>query len=351
MAGFPHTQLNKYLRILLQELNKKVALSEEYIIPPSRKASSGGLMFDRMVKRVVTPGTLIDESFLNPHQNNYLLALHLEDAIPASKDGSQPHVGVRSTEAEVGMAWMDLSTGEFRIGSTTPGRLPTSLARINPSEILLDSTIDTSQVELLASNAGHTWTYHKPDEAAFSLSRWSHMFEDDLCDKDFSLLPAENHAIHLLLSYAHSNVDVASLKLQHPVRPNLQDIMTIDRSSLRGLEILETARDGLHQGSLLQAVRRTVTKGGARLLRSRLTSPSASLVEVEARLDLVTTFLNRAELRQNLIELLRKTFDTVRLIQKIALNRGEPDDLISLARAIQASDAIQSSLQQASTLR
>ncbi|KKY25138.1 putative dna mismatch repair protein msh1 [Phaeomoniella chlamydospora] len=348
MAGFPHMQLDKYLKVLVQELNKNVAISEEYPIPPSRKATSGGLLFDRIVKRVVTPGTLIDESFLDPLRNNYLLAFHLDFPTENTNDLSDQRLAMLHGEASVGLAWTDLSTGQFFLNSTTLSGLPTSLARINAREILLDpntprAILETCVPELFAAHVGHTLTYLKPDNAEFQKSSWDQMFEVGLSE-DLSINSAEGNAMNLLLTYAQSNVDATSLKLQSPIRPNFRDIMAIDRSSLRGLEILETSRDGLHQGSLLHAVRRTITKGGARLLRAWLTTPSASLPEIESRHDLVSALIFLPTLRQDLTSFLRRTHDTIRLIQRIALNRSEPDDLICLARAIQATEGIHDAL-------
>ena len=349
-AGFPYTQLDKYLKLLVHELNKNVAISEEYPIPTSRKVTSGGLLFDRMVKRVVTPGTLIDESFLDPLRNNYLLALHAEKPFQLLTNDLQKHVDSPDVTT-VGMAWMDLSTGQFFVDSTTVETLPTSLARINPREVLLTPTLD----ELIGDKLLHiipdirrTLAPPTRGEVEFSISEWTSIFENEagVSEQDFPSNPTELAAIQQILNYARSMLDTGNLRLQTPIRPKTADFMGIDRSSLRGLEILETSRDGLHQGSLLHAVRRTVTKGGARLLRERLVSPSASLSEIEDRQNLLSAFLSNELLRQEMTVSLRKTYDTVRLVQKIVFNRGEPDDLVCLARAIEASQEIVLALRQ-----
>ena len=78
MAGFPFFQLDRFLKILVQDLNKYVAISEEFTNNVADKAKSGGLMFDRKVARIVTPGTLIDEKFMDPYVNNFLLSIHMD---------------------------------------------------------------------------------------------------------------------------------------------------------------------------------------------------------------------------------------------------------------------------------
>lgn len=110
--------------------------------------------------------------------------------------------------------------------------------------------------------------------------------------------------------------------------------MTIDKNSLRGLEVTQTMKDGLFKGSLLQAVRRTSTESGARLLVDRLTAPSMSLPVINDRLDLLETFLKNEILLEECTRILAGTHDTLRLLQKFSFGRGDAADLLGLSRTV-----------------
>ena len=354
MAGFPFFQLDRFLKTLVQDLNKHVAISEEFPVATSSKVKSGGLLFDRKVARVVTPGTLIDEKFIDPFENNFLLSVH-----PATTQASSEREiaesffhGDRPADAhgqKLGLAWLDLSTGDFFTQITTFSLLPSALARIRPREVVLDPIWQATHRSLLQPilDQGHLLTTtHRCIRDKTTLSDWNYTLEapiDPLSEAAFT--PEETFAIHHLLDYVAGQLQGLEMKLQPPRRKVLQETMTIDRNSMRGLEILETARDGLGKGSLLHAIRRTSTKSGTRLLRDRLASPSASVLEIETRLNLVTAFLNDLSLQENIVQLLQRSYDAQRLVQKFSLNKGDADDLIYLARAIEASKAIQVSLE------
>jgi DNA mismatch repair ATPase MutS len=167
------------------------------------------------------------------------------------------------------------------------------------------------------------------------MSDWNTMLESPVAENADDIFDAgEKYAGHQLLDYVRLRLQGLQLRLQPPRQRELHEILSIDRSSLRGLEILETARDGLGRGSLFHAVKRTVTNSGARLLRDRLTSPSASLTEINDRLDLVSMFVESDELTDSLVFRLRRTYDVQRIVQRFALNKGNADDMLSLASAI-----------------
>lgn len=129
MCGFPILHINKYLKVLVQHQNRFVAMCEEFPRDPIMGAKAG---FDRRVVRIITPGTLIDEPFLNPYENNYLLA------ISPLKAHSESDTLVNIKSVTVGLAWIDVSTGEFFAKSTTYDSLRDELVRISPREVVLD---------------------------------------------------------------------------------------------------------------------------------------------------------------------------------------------------------------------
>ena len=338
------------MKILVQDLNKYVAIVEEYPVNQStNEKTKDGHKFERRVARVVTPGTLIDEKFLDPDKNNFLLAVHFDKTVDDTAVSGGQLKPPKLEDEKVGLAWLDLTTGDFFTQVTTRTLLPSSLARIGAREVLIDerlSNLRKQEIEVLVNNDHRLLTAHNNASEFVSMSDWNSILESPVHDRvESEFTPEEKHAGHRLLDYVRNRLQGQDLTLKPPMRKEVTNALSIDRNSLRGLEVLETARDGLGKGSLLHAVRRTTTKSGARLLRDRLVSPSASLPEINERLDLVSSFKIDTRLRDRLIEQLAKTFDVQRLVQKFTLNRGDADDMVSLTRAIDATTSVQSLLQ------
>ena len=220
-------------------------------------------MHDRRVSRVITPGTLIDENFIDPMANNYVLAIHAEDT---ARDGEAAAHILRS-DMILGLAWLDLSTGHFFTQSTTVSALPSFLARITPREIILDENIQASKEHGIFTVLGddhHLITYID-GSAVRPISEWSPMLESPVPAKSMAeFLPEEVAAGSVLLGYVQTRLQSSDMKLQPPSRQS--DVMGIDRNTMTALEVKKTIRDNLTKGSLLHTVRRTVTRGGARLL-------------------------------------------------------------------------------------
>ncbi|CRK37274.1 hypothetical protein BN1723_004320 [Verticillium longisporum] len=356
MAGFPFFQLERFLKILVQDLNRYVAVAEEFPNTAADKIKSGGLMHDRRVARIITPGTLIDENFMDPYVNNYVLAIHAPSSYGTSTvETSSVAVGRDALDASppstcLGLAWLDLSTGQFFTEAANVSALPSILSRISPKEVVLDQALQSSKdhhvVSILAEDR-HLITYHPPGEAT-GLADWAPMLESEVPeDRRAAFTSEEVAAGSLLLHYVGERLQGPSLKLQPPVRHGTMSVMSIDKNTMRALEIKQTIRDGYFRGSLLHAIRRTVTKSGARLLNEWLSAPSTSLEVIEARLDLVTCFIEKTDLRDTVILLLRRSHDSQRLVQKFALGRGDPDDLLALASTVQACSDIATRLSKA----
>lgn len=276
----------------MQDLSKYVAISEEFANSVSGKVKSGGLMFDRKVTRIITPGTLIDEKFMDPFENNFLLAIHpSEGEIPNQTSEGVPTELRTSTMASlladksVGLAWLDLSTGDFFTQIVDARTLPSALVRIGAREtVLSDDTANPLQQFILRvlEQDRHLVTYQPFQPEALPISSWTSMLEAAVPSTDESLFSEEEiRAGGLLLAYVRENLQGLGIKLQPPVRRQDDESMAIDRNSLKGLEVLETAKDGLGggKGSLLHSVRRTITKSGTRLLKSWMGIISPLLLE------------------------------------------------------------------------
>lgn len=304
-------------------------------------------MHDRRVARIVTPGTLIDENFIDPYANNYVLSIHLREddrAIPEESSSileTAAPAGMDSTP--LGLAWLDLSTGHFLTQATDMTALSSILSRIAPREVVLDRDFETQRdhgiFSILAEDR-YLITYASRGLLQ-TIESWTPYLESEVSSsiRD-NFTEDEVLAGCLVLEYVKDRLQGLSMKLQPPLRHENMSIMNIDKNSMRGLEIKQTIRDGFFRGSLLHAIRRTVTKSGARLLNEWLSAPSTSLEIIQGRQDLVACFINNEDLRDGIILLLRRSHDSQRLVQKFALGRGDADDLLGLAHTIQATEDI-----------
>ena len=361
MAGFPLYQLDRYLKILVQDMNEKVAIAEEFPHSLSSKVKNGGIAYDRRVTRVVTPGTLIDENFMDPYENNFLLAIHPLPLKPLAGfstrmsqltiENTVPAVDPKLQQQRVGLAWVDLSTGDFYTQATQLKDLPSEMAKIGAKEILLaDEDFDDTYegvLQLLGAH-GHLATRHSPSPGIGYIEHWTPMLERPVLSQTLAAFTQEEVAAgRLVLSYVQDKLQGTGVKLQPPVRKTVNDIMGLDTNSLRTLEILKTAKDGVPggKGTMVHSLRRTVTKGGTRLLKEWIKSPSMSIEIIDARLDIVSVFLHDLALREDLINLLRQTYDSQRLIQKLSIGQRDADDFISLRKTIQATDMLKRRLE------
>lgn len=222
-------------------------------------------MNDRKVSRIITPGTLIDENFMDPFTNNYVLAIHLENGLETPEDG------LLLSGSPVGLAWLDLSTGHFFTQSTSLAALPSFIARIGPREIVLDEKFKASKnAELLNVLEEDRQIIAFTELSALKpMKEWTPMLESAITPRSAdSFTPEEIAAGSTVLQYVEARLQGSNTKLQPPTRQ--LDMMGIDKNTMRALEIKKTIHDDLFTGSLLHTVRRTVTKGGARLLDSWL---------------------------------------------------------------------------------
>ncbi|KAG6842478.1 hypothetical protein C0991_000004 [Blastosporella zonata] len=312
MCGFPLAHLDKHLKVLVQQNKLFVAMCEEF-----PHYSEGTKTFDRRVNRVVSPGTLIDEPFLNPFENNYLLAIGL----PPTNDTLE-------AISPLGLAWIDVSTGEFFSKSTNIDSLRDELSRISPREVVLDKRFQQTKKhpvhEALAEDDNFV-SYVDMDGTSLehtilpsSLEAQETPPDDILGKSDFKITvldpsPEESAAIRLLTVYLHANLLDHMPVLSLPNREGSEERMQIDSHTIKALEIREGFREGGTKGSLLSAIKRTVTTGGNRLLSRWLS--------------------------------LAKAEDTTRIVQKFILGRGDTADLLGVKRTVHMWDDIMKRVQ------
>jgi DNA mismatch repair ATPase MutS len=212
---------------------------------------------------------------MDPYTNNYVLAVHTDrksllDAVSASQHAeSLSSYAQQVSPAPVGLAWLDLSTGQFFTQSVTLSMLPSVISRIGPSEIVLDEGLQVAREHALFSTLEEESLLitYSPSATASYIAEWSPMLESKVSTDAAAAFTVEEVAAgSLLLHYVETRLQGLSMKLQPPLRYQALETMTIDKSTMKALEIKETFRDSLFKGSLIHAVRRTVTKSGARLL-------------------------------------------------------------------------------------
>lgn len=261
--------LNKYLKMLVQEHSRFVAMCEEFPRYPALGAKGG---FDRRVVRIVTPGTLIDEPFLNPYENNYLLSV-----VPSSTDLSPREW---PSSLPVGLAWIDVSTGEFYTKSITLAGLRDELVRVSPKEVILDERFSkddanpirraVSEEDCFVSFSAPPKTSRSPADSTFTIQASPDDVTADVESLD-GLLPVplaseETRAVELLTAFMHANLMDHMPSLSSPAREVSCGRMQIDTHTVKALELREGMREGGTTGSLLSVIKRTVTTSGTRLL-------------------------------------------------------------------------------------
>ena len=322
MCGVPHHAYEVYLAKLIRN-GYRVAICEQMEHPAEAKKRGSKSVVKRSVTRVVTAGTLTEDSLLDSRAANYLVALvHKRDS--------------------VGVAWADVSTGGFFVGSITLAALPAHLARLNPSELLI------SEALLGLEDLYDLWAEYqnrispRPDrlfDARIGEQRLKDVFNVAALDAFGAFAPLEFAAMGALLDYISlTQVDTAT-RLLPPQKESDGGTMTIDAATRRSLELVR-CQNGAEEGSLLHTIDRTVTSAGARTFSADITAPLTDADAIVARQDMVAVFVDDAALRQSTRSALKQTPDMERALTRLSLNRGGPRDLAALRDALLQADCL-----------
>ena len=314
MCGVPVHAAETYLSRLIRK-GFRVAVCEQTEDPAeARKRRGHKAVVEREVIRLVTPGTLTEEALLDARSDNYLVAL--------ARAG-----------ARLGLAWLDLSSGEFHAMETSAGDLEADLARLAPSELLLADSLVSA--EPLADALGPWLDRRVPGEGpAFDSGqgarRLREHFQVASLEAFGAFSRAEVAALGGLLEYALSTQKGRVPRLDPPRRIEGGTELKIDAATRRGLELTRTLTGG-REGSLLATVDRTVSGPGARLLAAHLAAPLAEAAAINRRLDMAGFFVDRVAARQTVRERLARAPDLARAIGRLAVGRGGPRDLAAIA--------------------
>lgn len=323
MCGVPVHAAESYLSRLIRK-GFRVAICEQSESPDEARKRGHKGPLKRDVIRIVTPGTLVEDEFLPPRENNYLIALG-------------------QSSGEMALSWVDLSTGDLWVETVDLARLDETLARLNAAELIASDRPD----------AGHGFEDADPKGVVGCVSlRPAGIFDSTegqkkLCqvygvstlDGIATLSRAETAAAGALVTYLDQTQKGRALRLK-PIQKMTQGaVMEIDPASRRSLEITRTLA-GHTQGSLLAVIDRTVTAAGGRLLARRLSAPLTDLEAINARLDLVEAMGADPKLAEAVRNALATMPDVERSLSRLNLGHGGPRDVLALARGIHAGTAM-----------
>ncbi len=320
MCGVPVHAAEGYLLALIRK-GFRVAIAEQLEDPAEAKKRGYKAVVRRDVVRLVTPGTLTEDSLLDARRNNYLAA----------------YAEVRDAAA---LAWVDISTGELRAMPVAKVRLGMELARLAPKEVL----INEAQLTDWAATVEETGAAVTPlARASFDSTaadrRLCALFGVASLDAFAAFDRAEVSAMGALVDYLDLTQRGKSPMLRAPQREHPGGAMQIDAATRRNLE-LTSALSGGRDGSLLAAIDHTVTAAGARLLDRRLSAPSCDLTEIHSRLAAVQFLLEQSRFRGDLRDSLRRVPDMDRALSRLALDRAGPRDLAAIRAGLTQSMAL-----------
>lgn len=327
MAGVPVHAAENYLARLIRK-GFKVAVCEQTEDPAAAKSRGSKSVVRREVVRLVTPGTLTEDTLLNPRSHNYLVALG-------------------RAQADLSLAVADISTGEFFILPTKSSRLDADLARLQPGELLVPENLES---ESGLADALFDWrtvispiANHLFDSVA-GKKRLETLFDVSTLDGFGTLGRADLAAAGALVDYLEETQKGKLPRLYPPKRVSAEGTMMIDAATRRSLELVKT-QSGDTAGSLLSVIDRTISGAGARLLATRLSAPLTDPVRIGERLDCVSHMVEHTGLSDDLRRILKSAPDMERALMRLSLGRGGPRDLAAIKSGLMAAQAAKALLQ------
>lgn len=310
MAGVPYHSVEKYLARLVQA-GFKVALCDQVEDPKTAKG-----LVRRAVTRILTPGTLVEDSMLQPQQSNFLTAI-------AWLDG------------RAGIATLETSTGEFsvtEVDGDASERVLQELARLGPAEVLLDARSPLSETVRGALNL-HATDVAAPDASRAHRTLVQHFQVKSLAGFGCDDKPAAILAAAMVLDYARAN----GLNLAHVdglATYSVDAFMTLDPATRRSLELTQNMTDGSRRFTLLAVLDETVTSMGARLMKRWIDQPLLDIPTITARQDALARFLDQPLIRGDVRDELKKLGDVERLVSRVATDHAGPRDLAGLRSSL-----------------
>ncbi len=333
MCGVPFHAYEPYLAKLIK-LGHKVAICEQTETPAEAKARAKAegrptskTLVNREVVRIVTQGTLTEDTLLSPRENNYLAS--------ACEVGGQ-----------MGLAWLELSTGEFNVQAIPPSELPAALERIGAREILIPENL-SEQLDRADTLTIQPATLFDSQNA---MKRLEQQFGVDTLESFGAFSRAEIAAGGALLDYVQRTQKGQIPHLNKPRQISLGANLEIDAATRRNLELTRTL-SGERKGSLLATIDRSITGAGARMLQSCLAAPLTDLSSINERLTRVECLLNDPPMRGQMRELLKSMPDMERALARLSAERGGPRDLTVIRDGLKQAEIMRGFLQQDNNTR
>ena len=327
MCGVPVHAADDYLQKLIAQ-GFRVAVCEQIEDPAEAKKRGSKSVVRRDVVRLVTPGTITEDKLLAPSESSFLMALG--------------RVKGGATEHNFALAWIDISTGAFRVTESGADRLLADVLRVDPRELIVaDAVFHDPELRPVFDVLGRVANPQPPSlfDSASAAGRIARFYEVATPDSFGAFSRAELSAISAVIAHVEKTQKAERPPLSRPEREAAGSTLFIDPATRANLELLRTL-SGSRDGSLFRAIDRTVTGGGARLLADRLMSPLTDPAAIGGRLDSVSFFRSETRLCQAVRANLKSVADMPRALTRLALNRGGPRDLGALAAGFQAARAV-----------
>jgi len=311
MAGVPHHAVDGYIRRLIAA-GHKVAVCDQIQDPREAKG-----LVERDITRVITPGTLTDESLLDANRSNYLAAVFPDGKV-------------------AGIAWVELSTGEFFVQDVDPGRVVDEIARIRPAELLVPETASGEEPPAVEQLRQALDVYVTPrpdwsfDRATAMRALMDHFKVSTLAGFGCGDLNPAVCAAGAVLQYLGETHRTSLQHISSMRRLGTEGFVLLNESTQRSLELLETMRSHERLGSLLWVLDKTVTPMAARLLQQWICYPLASAGAIIRRQAGVAELHDSGPLRDDVRETLDGIRDIERIATRISCGRASPRDLVAL---------------------
>ncbi|HEY6834769.1 MAG TPA: DNA mismatch repair protein MutS, partial [Pseudolabrys sp.] len=324
MCGVPIVRSDEYLHRLIA-LGHRVAVCEQLEDPAEARKRGSKSVVRRDVVRLVTPGTLTEDTLLDARRNNYLLAV------------ARARLSSVDTEARFALGWIDISTGEFRITECERLSLAAEIARLEPGEIVVSDALfsDADLASYWRSLPAVTPLTRDVFDSATAERRLTSFFAVATSEAFGTLTRLELTAAAACVTYVERTQLGQRPPLSPPLRESAGATMAIDQATRGNLELTRTL-GGERRGSLLDAIDRTVTSAGSRLLAQRLSAPLTDATQIARRLDAVASFVDDVAARADTRSRLQAAPDLARALARLAVGRGGPRDLAAIRDGVQA---------------
>lgn len=325
MCGVPYHAVDAYLSKLIEK-GYKVAICEQLTDP-----TQGRGIVERNVIRVVTPGTVIDGGMLPDDKNVYLASLCYNGK-------------------EVGVSWLDMSTGEFNhahIDTQIKMRLNELLSRIEPAEIICNEQMLALSLDLSMVKFGALCPFRTFSEQAYSYRQAQATLQEQLPQKSIDIIREYDVCVcaaGALLEYVRQTQKRALKHINEVVSTDAEKLMVIDPIVRRTLELTQSMSDGKKRGSLLWLLDRTQTHMGARLLRKWVEQPSFDETVINERLSAIEELKERPALSDTLAKTFKQVYDIERLAGRLSYGNMSPPDCLALAKSFAAIPTVKSTL-------